>query len=193
MWSALIPAGVGVLGSLLGGRKSKPVRDPREAQLNARLQQMSATGQGLEGEYLQRLRSFDPMAAATQASQAQYSMAMPMIREQLDDLRGQQAGVGRLRSGYGMGDQDRLLTRNLEHLNQSTVARAMEAAQMQAANTGAMGNYAQGLNNQYFDAAYGMMASDQDRRAAEKASRRGMWGSLLGAGIQGAGYVLGRR
>jgi hypothetical protein len=189
-----IAAGMGMnlLQSALSGRKRRGGYDPRMAAFDERVARAGRVGQEQEDEYLRRLRSFDPMAAATAANQAQYASAMPQIRQAVADLRGSQAG-SRLNTGFGMGDQDELLERNLANLNQSMAARSMEAAQMQQGANRELGAYGMGQSNLFMDATMGRYMTEQDRKRAEQASRRGMWGNLLGAGIQAAGSFFGSR
>jgi hypothetical protein len=198
---------------------------------------MIGRGQGLEDEYLDRLRGFDPMAAATAANQAQFNMVMPQIQQAIADLRGSQAAQGRLRSGFGMLDQDNLMEKNLANLNQSMTARAMEAANMQAGVNRDLGGFASGVSGRgvdmyrsgldadragmdagrlgmdasrldldarsrgaqygldrdslYLDAIYGRQATEEDRRAAEAASKRSAKGAIAGAGIGALGTWAG--
>jgi hypothetical protein len=198
MWgmiaSALAPTVIGGVAGMFGKKKKQQGgTDPRMRAFDARVAQIGARGQQAEDQYFNRMQNFDPMAAATQASQAQWNLAMPQITKQIGDLRGMQAGQGRLRSGYGMVDQDELLTNNLNNLNQSMIQRAMEAAQMGMANNQAMGNYAMNSQNTFLDATMGRYATEEDRRAAEAASKRGMWGGLLGAGIGAFGNYAGQK
>ena len=87
-------------------------------------------------------------------------------------------------TGYGMAGQDRLLSENLQHLNQSLIARAMQAAAMEQGNISELGQYSQAQQNLFLEAAIARQA----QQAQEAASRRGMWGSLIGAGSMGEVY-----
>lgn len=194
----LVPLAASAAGSLISSamgnrsaRRAERAYDRRTQAVRRELGRMGQTGREVSKEYLQRLQSFDPMEYATQASQAQYSLAMPEIQRQLANLRGSQVSAGRLRTGYGQDDQDRLLERNLANLNQSTVARAMQAAQMQQATNRELGAYGQDLRNMYIDATLGRERSRYEQNLANQASQRGMWGNLLSAGIQGAATMYG--
>jgi hypothetical protein len=191
----ILPAiGVGsaIYGAFKGrGGPKQPKVDPRLRKFDEYAAGVGARGSQAENEFLAQARSFDPMAAATQASQAQYNLALPQIQRSVAALRGAQASSGRLRTGYGNQDQDQLLTDNFNNLNQSMIARAMEAAQMQMANTNMLGGYASDARNTYMDATLGRTMSDRDREAAERASKRGMWGSLGGAVLGGLGSWAG--
>jgi hypothetical protein len=199
--NALIP-GVGglVAGALVsralagrnGGGGATPAQAaPSLAGWDARVGQIGAESDAARQQYLQQMQNFDPMAAATQASQAQWNLAMPQIQQQIADLRGAQASSGRLRTGFGNADQDQLLTRNFEHLNQSMAARSMEAAQMQQANSQNLGSFALGQQNMYLDATMGRYMTERDREAAEAASRRASKGAMIGAGISALGAWAG--
>jgi hypothetical protein len=186
----------GFLGSAIGGggrKKKQAAQNPGLAGFDARVARMGQRGEDVERQYLNRVQNFDPMAAATQAAQGQYNLMLPQITQGIADLRGMQAGQGRLRSGYGMHDQDEFLSRNYQHLNDSMVARAMEAARMGMDNTNALGSYATNSQNMYLDATMGRYMTEEQRRQAEEASKRGMWGNLLGAGIGAAGTYFGAR
>lgn len=190
-----ISAGASLIGNAMSNRSNKRAEeryDRRMAPTDRYARRMGQQGQQVNDEYLQRIRSFDPMQAATQASQAQYALAMPQIKRQLADLRGSQVGQGRLRTGFGQGDQDQLLTTNLEHLNQSMIQRAMQAAQMQQATTSELGAYGQNNQNMYLDYATGRERTRYEQEQANRAGNRSMIGSLLGAGIQGSAAMYGR-
>lgn len=193
-WVPLAMAGASLLGGLFGGRGGNSQReDPRFGAFDAHIQRAGRRGNQAEEEYLRRIRSFDPMQAALQATQAQYAAAMPEIRRSIADLRGAQVGQGRINTGFGMNDQDLLLQQNLNNLNQGLIQRAMQATQMQMQNTGQLGQYGMNQSNLYLDATLGRAQSAQDRRAQEEASRRGMWGNLIGAGLGAFGSYAGAR
>ena len=191
-----VSAAGGLISNIMGNgsaNKSRNEYDQRTAATSRYASQMGRQGRQVGQDALARMQGFDPMAAATQANEAQYSMAMPKIKQQLDDLRGGQAGQGRLRTGYGQGDQDQLLSTNLENLNQSMIARSMQAAQMQQSNTQQLAAYGQNQSNMYMDYATGMERSRYEQEMANSAGNRSMWGSLLGAGIQAAGSIFGSK
>lgn len=172
------------------GQQRRP--SPNMAQFDARVARAGQVGQETEDEYLRRLKGFNPMQAATQAATAQYNIAMPQIQRQVANLRGSQAG-SRLNTGYGMQDQDQLLTDNLNNLNQSIIARAMDAAQMERGVISEMGQYGQNNTNLWLDATYGRYQTEEDRRAQERQSRWGLAGGLFSAAAQGAGAYYGAR
>jgi hypothetical protein len=189
-WIPLAASAAGsVISSVMGNRQQNQTRDRydrRTAMVNRQLSQIGAQGREASQEYLDRLRTFDPMAAATQAAEAQYQTALPLIQRQVNRLRGSQVGHGRLRTGYGMQDQDELLERNYANLNQSMIARAMQAAEMQAQANRELGAYGEGARNLYIDATLGRERSRYEQEMANQASQRGMYGNLLAAGIYGA-------
>lgn len=189
MIPAAISAGSAIIGALQKKKGPSSADRARMAGFDARVAGMGQTGQEAEAEYYKRIREFNPMQSATQAAQAQYQIAMPEILRAMANLRGAQAGT-RLNTGYGQLDQDYLLQQNLNNLNQSMIARSMEAAQMQANTNRELGAYGQGLTNTYLDATYGRYQTEEDRRAQEAADRRRMWGSFAGsaAGLAGAAY-----
>jgi len=193
-WGIAAGLAGGLIGSALGGKKKQaaPTPNPTMAAWDQRIAQMGEQGSAVDAEYLQRLRGFNPMQAATQAAQAQYQIAMPQISKAIADLRGAQAGT-RLNTGYGQGDQDYLLQQNLNNLNQSMVARAMEAAQMEANTNRELGAYGQNATNMYLDATYGRYQTEEDRRKAEAASKRSMWGSIIGSGLNALGTYAGAK
>lgn len=185
----LAQAAVPVVGGLISRAFSGGGRRPRQANpewlrgAENATRRLGARANAAEDTYWQRLSSFDPMAAATEASTAQLSLAMPRIMEAFGNMRGAQTATGRLNTGYGYADQDRFMADTAENLNAQMAARAMQAAQMRQAATSEMGRYATGARDTYMDAALGRYYSDADRRAADDASRRGMWGNIIGGAI----------
>jgi hypothetical protein len=134
---------------------------------------------------------FDPAAYTQAAAGAMYS-GMNEQRTTADANRN--AGLnarGLFRSNLGGAAADRGFNEQL--------ARAMAGLSMQQA--GLEQNKTQmmaGMHDRdrddasrYEDMSLGLHMADRDQKAADKASKRSMWGSLAGAGLTAAGMALG--
>jgi len=143
-------------------------------------------GRGAEEEYYQRLRDYDPAAAARESAMATFADFQKGIGEQTESLRGSQVGRGRLNIGVGYQDQDRLYERGLQDLGRSVSRQALEAEGMRFGATEAIGRYGMDVTGRSLD----LTASERDRRARARASKREMWGQLGGAALGAGGRAL---
>lgn len=148
-------------------------------------------GQETEDEFLRRARSFDPMQSLRDYSTGAFNSFRRDLGQDMSKLRGQQVGMGRLRTGFGQGDEDRLVTGSLDRLNDAILGQSMNATQMQQNNTNMLGQYGLDRSNTHLEATTGLAASKAAQDATNKASKRGMWGNIAGAGLMAAGTALG--
>lgn len=138
-----------------------------------------------------RQASYDPYKAAETSAKAQFYTFERDLGRNLEDMRGSQVGSGRLRSGYGFQDQDRLWEGAVEGLNRSLAERAMTAAGLDLRNIEGM-QMARALAGEM---AVGGMDRELQLEEIRKAKSGGILGGIGGAlgGIAGffAGGPLG--
>lgn len=147
-------------------------------------------GEALEDQYVSGISGFDPYAAYREQAQGAFNQFRRSFADQLSRLRGQQVGMGRLRTGFATADEDRLFTEMGSRLNDVLAQGALQAAGMDLQRLGQMGNYAQRARETALEGHFGDWATRYQQQQANKASRRSMWGSLGGALLGAAGAAL---
>jgi hypothetical protein len=194
-------AGAGVAGRAMSARAQGPAApqaapapvpqqaagpDPMESYRNRYEQALFEMPQQNAGEYLQ------------QANQGAFNQFKTQFGENLADLRGHQAGMGRgMGSGFGGRDEDRLFTRMGADLNNTMMANSFRAADL---DYGQRNRYMDALGSRIDRADDRMERADVRRddradtataqRLSDKAGKREMWAGL-GAGLIGAAGTLG--
>lgn len=157
----------------------------RDQYRNATRGASAAAGQA-DQEYQQRVREFDPYAAAERSAIGQFNSFREMLQRDIGDLRGEQAGMGRLNTGWAQQGEDELVSGSMDRLNNQIMANANHAASMDLSRIGQMGSYGVQRSGQFYD----LLSSQLDREQAAKNARRsrraglfGTVGTIAGAGI----------
>lgn len=140
------------------------------------------------------LRAFDPRQYAAESTQATTQLMKRDLTRGLDDLRGQQVGMGRLRTGFGFGDEDRLWEGYLDRVALNNSANAMQAAGLQfgklSTDYSSVDRYGDWLASGYDLELARKNAEDQKKR-----NKGGLFGGILGgiagAFIPGVGPLIG--
>jgi hypothetical protein len=134
-----------------------------------------------------RQEQYDPYAAANRSARAQFETFERDLGRGLEDMRGSQVGSGRLRTGFGYQDQDRLWEGAVEDLNRSLAERSMQAAGLDLQNIQGM----QASRSLAAEMASGGMDRELQMYEIEKA-RKGGLGGFLGGALGGiGGFFLG--
>jgi len=136
-----------------------------------------------------RLRSFDPYDDMATAARAQWNTFSEDLGESLADLRGSQVGMGRLRTGFGFEDQDRFTRDSLDRFYNQLSSQAWRAPAYNLQNNAMM---ASSLDREWDITTGGadLWTSEMDREAAERASKRDMWGNIIGGGLGLVGKAI---
>lgn len=146
-------------------------------------------GQGLEDQYVSGMSGFDPYAAYREAAQGAFGDFRRQFAENLQSLRGQQVGMGRFDSSLATRDEDRLFTEMGSRLADTISQGALQAGQMRLQQLGQMGDYAARLRDTATQAAFGDWATRHQQQAADRASRRSMWGHIAGGVASAMGPI----
>lgn len=134
----------------------------------------------LRGELLSRIRGFDPFAAAQRANEATLAGFFEQFGEEFRNLRGSQVGSGRLMTGFGAADEERLTRDFMDRAGRALAANSLLAAQLDLTNIGNLGSmYGQELNRE--TAALELQIARENARRQERAANRSSWLSTLGA------------
>lgn len=148
-------------------------------------------GEALEDQYVSGISGFDPYAAYREQAQGAFNQFRRSFANQLSRLRGQQVGMGRLRTGFATADEDRLFLEMADRLNDVLAQGALQAAGLNLQRLGQMGDYAARQRDTALQGYFGDWATRYQQQMADRASKRQMWGNLIGAGLTGLGLALG--
>lgn len=149
--------------------------------LNA-LYSADASSRALEDEAMGRLRDFDATTAATTASRAAYEDIYDDLAKNIERLRADQVGMGRLRTGFATEDEDELLEDANRALANAIARNALSATSMNLSASNALANYGTAARSRYLDLLAGGLDRAQMEENARK-KRRGGIGALVGAGL----------
>lgn len=148
-------------------------------------------GETLEDQYVSGISGFDPYAAYREQAQGAFNQFRRSFADQLSRLRGQQVGMGRLRTGFATADEDRLFLEMADRLNDVLAQGALQAAGLNLQRLGQMGDYAARQRDTALQGYFGDWATRYQQQMANQASKRQMWGNILGAGLGAVGTILG--
>jgi len=125
-----------------------------------------------------RRREFDPRDATREAARAGYEEVARDRRESMESLRGRQVGAGRVDTGFGYQDQDRLVRTIEEDFNRELARQGLREASLKLRH---LEGRRQG--NRYLD----LLAGEREREAREDEA---IWGSIGGAAGTAAGLII---
>ncbi len=140
-------------------------------------------GEGYEDQAMQRMAEFDPQQSINDSAQAAFASFRDQLSKTITNLRGQQVGMGRLQTGFGTGDEDELVDRGVQNLNQELMRNSMTGAQMTAQNNQAMFSAGAHQTGRFYD----VLAGQRDYETSQANAKRERKGNLLG----GIGTLLG--
>lgn len=152
-----------------------------------------ATGQRgdqASNAYLKQALSYNPLAALRSANTGSINQFRRQFGLDLADLRGSQVGSGRLNTGWGYGDQDRLFTESSDRLNDKFLANAMQAENLRLSNMGGLASFGAQQGGEYRGGVSDLGASFRDYRDAQKDRSRSLAGNIFGGLMTGAGYAM---
>jgi len=197
-----MPSGIGYgigYGSrfreLLKGRQKPSNREKISRQFQGQAKEDQARGSKNEAVAGERLRNFDAEETAARVGRAQYDTFSRDLGRSIEDLRGSQVGRGRLQSGFGFDDEDRLFQGALEDFNRQLVQNSFTASGQNLQATGQLGELGGRQTGRYLD----VLASERDadfleeerRRKAAAEKRGGIFGALKTIAKGGLGFAAG--
>lgn len=136
-----------------------------------------SVGQGKRSmmELLGEANQFDPTEYTNRAAQGSFNTFRDQLNLDMEALRGQQVGMGRLNTGFATQDEDRMTYRGMQSLNDILAQNAMTAGRMKQDQFNIRGDLISGMH---------------DRAQAEKNAKAHQRGSLLGGALSLAGLGL---
>ena len=128
---------------------------------------------------------------ARQVATATFESFRKGLGEDVESLRGSQVGRGRLDTGFGFEDEDRLVTESVEGLNRELARQAFTAASLNLENIGGISRSAESARDRDLDLLTGSQDRAQAQENADRQRKRRRFGLLGGALGAGAGFLLG--
>lgn len=152
-------------------------------------------GRELEQQYVDQATSFDPAEAVATSTRGAFNGIRRDIDVMVERLRGEQVGMGRLKSGYGTDDEDHVVTGQLDRLNDIIASNSLAATRMKMENFSNLGAFGanqvdRGIQQQV--SGEEARLSEENARRAERSAKRSGFGAALGtiAGI-GVSFIPG--
>jgi len=158
--------------------------DARKAQTGQRTQQ-------LEGAVDTRRQEFDARDYMRESTGAAFDQFKESFGENIDSLRGQQVGRGRLDTGFAFEDEDMLFRNMGRDLNRQLGSMSMAAAGLDMRNTEGMAGDAAQAGAVYDSSVSGAMdreTAELNARDKKRQNRLGLLGAVAG-GV--GGFFLG--
>ena len=153
-----------------------------EGRAATALDEERATSREFTDEFRERAFNFDADDALTRSTAGSLELLKPFISEQLEDLRGAQVGQGRLSTGFGFEDQDRLFRDIFDRFNSQLASRSLQAAGLNLQNQGQLGDFSNLSRNRFLE----FLSASQDRETAKENAEGGFLDDLEQvAGIAG--------
>lgn len=125
-----------------------------------------------------RRREFDPRQATREAARAGYEEISRDRAEAMESLRGRQVGQGRLDTGFGMQDQDRLFRDIEEDFNRQLAQQGLQEAKLNLRNL-----EGRRRGNRYLD----LLSGEREREVRQEGQ---MWEAIGGAAGTAAGLII---
>ena len=169
------------------GRRLKKFRQQEEEQLAAGGERAGM----LETRSDEARGAFDAAAAAREVAGASFADFQEEMGRGVESLRGQQVGRGRLDTGFGMEDEDRLVMDFQDRLSRDIAKGAFTAASLNLRNIEGETGAADRARDRNLDLLTGATDRAQAVENDRQRRKRGRFG-MLGGAIGGVGgFFLG--
>lgn len=174
---------MGFLSSVFG------FNGPNADEQAAKRRATSATSQygqdygRINNAFMGGMEGFDPYSAMRDSSMGMLNMFLPRLKESVAGFREGSVDAGRFDTGFAQQGEDRLIRGGFENMNNQILSNALQANQQRLGQLGTMGSYAGNMGNTFMDATIGDYQTQQAQRLADNASKRSMWGSMIGGAM----------
>ena len=169
------------------GSREMVLRD----QWDADVAKTGAVGSQLLDGFAGDLQSFNPSDAFGRRLAAAQNQFRRDWTKGVGNLRASQVGRGRLNTGFGFEDEDRLFEVLGARFADTAGNAALQAAGLDLSKLGLHGNIASALTDRAMAARGGEYQTLRQQRLQDAADRRRGWGDLLGSLISAGGTILG--
>ena len=148
-------------------------------------------GAALSERFQSGLTEFSPQMAFERRLQTAHDQFRERLGRDVETLRGDQVRMGRLDTGFAVGDEDRLFEASARDLNQLTGQYAFQTAGLELDALGLMGSHADRLSERAMSARGGEYHTRRAQRMQDRSEKRDFWGNILGGLITAGGTVAG--
>lgn len=164
-----------------------PTPEAKERDITAAtaLEEEQSTAQEFTDEFKRRSFDFDADEAVRTAAEGAFEFLRTDIEEGVEDLRGSQVGRGRLSTGFGFEDEDRLVRDIFDRFNAEVARNSLQAAQLNLQNQGQLGDFSNLSRNRFLD----FLSGERDRDVARENAKEGPL-DFLGSAADLAGKVI---
>lgn len=156
-----------------------------EGDVSGILTEEQDTAREFTDEFRDRAFGFNGEEAVRESATGAFDFLRTDIEEQVEDLRGSQVGRGRLSTGFGFEDEDRLVRNIFDRFSSQLVANSLQAAQLDLQNNRQLGDFANLSRNRFLD----FLSGERDRSTARQNSEDSFI-DILGSGLELAGTVV---
>ena len=136
-------------------------------------------------------QNFDPNDAFNRRLEAAQSQFQRSFGRQREALVGSQVRSGRVNTGFGYQDQDRLFADVAGRFAEVSGNAALQANQQRLSQLGLLGGLGANLSGRAMDARGGEYQTLRQQRLQEEADKRRGWGNLLSGVLTAGGTILG--
>lgn len=136
--------------------------------------------------YLDFATDYDAGEAINRRSMAQWNNLERDLGRSIESLRGRQVGAGRLQTGFGFEDQDRLYEGAFDNLTNAMAMNSLQGEQLEANVKNRLGGFADSSRNRYLELLSGeddRFVRDEDIKRRKRGSLWSKIGGVLGAGV----------
>ena len=165
--------------------------DQLKAEERRRLSGEGARAGALETRTDEARGAFDAAAAARETAAASFADIKEEMGRGIESLRGHQVGRGRLDTGFGFEDEDRLVMDFQDRLSRDISHGAFQAASLDLRNIEGGGREASEARERNLALLTGATDREQARINEKKRRRRERWGALAGLAGSALGFAGG--
>ena len=165
--------------------------DELKKEERKRLGQGGARATALETRTDEARGAYDAAAAARETAAASFADIKEEMGRGIESLRGQQVGRGRLDTGFGFEDEDRLVMDFQDRLSRDISHGAFTAAGLNLRNIEGGGREAGEARERDLSMLTGSLDREQAIINERNRRRRGRFGALAGLAGAGLGAMVG--
>lgn len=137
-------------------------------------------------------QSFDAAEYAREVGRAQFEDLREQLGRDVESLRGNQVGRGRLDTGFGMQDEDRMVGDAYQDLDRALASNAFQAAGMNLRNIEGGQDAAENARERDYQLMAGATDREQARVNEKRRERRKRFGLLGGIAGGAIGLAVGQ-
>lgn len=175
-----------------GGRYSRYNRlQQSERELAQRGDRSQSRARRLRSGVDEARSGFDARDYARDVARSTFADFREDLGRGVEELRGSQVGRGRIKTGYGFEDEDRLVEDFQDRLSRDIASQAFTAAGLNLRNLEGRSRESSEATRRSDDILVGVLDREQAKKNAREREKRNRLDLLLGGVGAGAGFLLG--